>query len=61
MRVQRFRALVAAGPRGHAVIVVPFDPDAMWGAKAVHPVGGTIDGRQVRRTIAPTAAGGRSR
>jgi hypothetical protein len=57
MRMQRFRALVAAGPRGRAVIAVPFDPDAAWGAKAEHPVGGTIDGRQVRGTIA--RSGGR--
>ena len=42
--MQRFHALVAAGPRGSAVIVVPFDPDEAWGAKAEHPVGGTIDG-----------------
>jgi hypothetical protein len=54
MRIQRFRALIATGPRGRAVIVVPFDPDAVWGAKAEHPVGGTIDGRQVRGTIAPS-------
>jgi hypothetical protein len=53
MRTQRLRALVAAGPRGRAVIVVPFDPDAVWGAKAEHPVGGTIDGRRVRGAIAP--------
>jgi hypothetical protein len=25
----------------------------MWGAKAEHPVSGTIDGRRVRGTIAP--------
>jgi len=27
-RVQRFDVRIAAGPRGHALIVVPFDPDA---------------------------------
>jgi Bacteriocin-protection, YdeI or OmpD-Associated/Domain of unknown function (DUF1905) len=53
MRVQRFGAHVAAGPRGRAVIAVPFDPDQAWGAKAEHPVGGTINGRQVRGTITP--------
>jgi Bacteriocin-protection, YdeI or OmpD-Associated/Domain of unknown function (DUF1905) len=53
MRTQRFRALVAAGPRGRAVISVPFDPDAAWGARAEHPVGGTIDGRRIRGTVAP--------
>lgn len=36
--------------------MVPFDPDEVWGAKARHPVGGTIDGRCVRGTI---ASGGR--
>ncbi len=57
MRVQRFGARVAAGPRGRAVIVVPFDPDEAWGAKAEHPVGGTINGRRVRGTIAPGGSG----
>jgi hypothetical protein len=53
MRVQRFSAVVTAGPRGGGVIAVPFDPDEVWGVKAVHPVGGTIDGRQFRGTVAP--------
>jgi len=53
MRVQRFGAHVAAGARGRAVIAVPFDPDEAWGAKSGHPVGGTINGRQVRGTITP--------
>jgi hypothetical protein len=53
MRVQRFNAQVAAGPRGRGVIAVPFDPDETWGAKAEHPVGGTINGRRVRGTIVP--------
>ena len=51
MRTQRFRALVAAGPRGRGVVAIPFDPDQVWGAKAEHPVGGTIDGRHVRGTV----------
>src|SRR5205823_6669232 len=54
---QRFRAHAAAGPRGRAVIAVPFDPDQAWGAKAEHPVGGTINGRQVRGTITPDGSG----
>ncbi len=57
MRTQRFRALIAAGPRGRAIIAVPFDPDEVWGAKAEHPVGGTIDGRRVRGTISPGNGG----
>jgi hypothetical protein len=57
MRVQRFGAHVAPGPGGRAVIAVPFDPDQAWGAKAEHPVGGTINGRQVRGTIALGSGG----
>jgi hypothetical protein len=48
VRVQRFRAVVAAAPGGRAIIAVPFDPDETWGVKTEHPVGGTIDGRKVR-------------
>ena len=46
--MQRFRAMVASGPGGRAVIVVPFDPDETWGVKTDHPVGGTIHGRPIR-------------
>lgn len=55
MRVQRFGAHAAAGPRGSAIIAVPFDPDQLWGAKAEHRVGGMINGRQVRGTIVPSS------
>ena len=48
MGSQRFRAVIATGLRGCAVIAVPFDPDETWGAKADHPVGGLIEDRQVR-------------
>jgi hypothetical protein len=57
MRVRRFDARVAAGPRDRAVIAIPFDPDQAWGAKAEHPVAGTIDGRRVRGTITPGGRG----
>ena len=57
MRVQRFGARLIHGPEGRAVIAVPFDPDQAWGAKAQHPVGGTINGRWVRGTIAPDGGG----
>jgi hypothetical protein len=53
MRTQRFDAVVAAGPGGRALIVVPFDPDEVWGAKAVHHVNGTVNGWRVRVTLAP--------
>jgi uncharacterized protein YdhG (YjbR/CyaY superfamily) len=57
VRVQRFGTRVAAGPRGRGVIAVPFDPDEVWGAKAEHRVGGTLNGRHVRGTIAPAGSG----
>jgi hypothetical protein len=57
MRRQRFRAVITAGPDGRAVIAVPFSPDETWGAKAEHPVGGTIDGRRVRGRLLPGASG----
>jgi hypothetical protein len=53
MRVQRFDVRIAAGPRGHALIVVPFDPDTEWGVKAVHHVSGTVNGCRVRVTLEP--------
>jgi len=57
MRIQRFRAVIVAGPGGGAVITVPFDPDETWGAKANHPIGGTIDGRHVRGRLLPGGSG----
>lgn len=57
MNPQQFRAVIAAGPRDRAVIAVPFDPDETWGAKADHPVGGTIDGRRVRGRLSPGGGG----
>jgi Bacteriocin-protection, YdeI or OmpD-Associated/Domain of unknown function (DUF1905) len=57
MRVERFAARITADSRGRAVIVVPFDPDDAWGAKAVHHVNGTVNGCRVRVTIAPGDSG----
>jgi hypothetical protein len=57
MRVQRFSAVVTAGPRGSGTIAVPFDPDEVWGAKAEHPVAGTIDGGRFRGTVSPRGSG----
>ena len=36
---------------------MPFDPDEAWGAKANHPVGGTIGGRRIRARLAPADGG----
>ena len=57
MRTQRFHALVADAPGGRATIVVPFDPDELWGAKAVHHVNGTVEGTRVRVTLSPGRVG----
>jgi hypothetical protein len=57
MRVQRFGAQVAAGPRDTGVIAVPFDPDQEWGGKAEHPVRGSVNGRRVRGRITPASGG----
>ena len=57
MRTKRFTAVVVAGPGGRAVIVVPFDPDEAWGAKAEHHVNGTLAGRRIRVRLAPGGDG----
>src|SRR5262249_10846179 len=38
-------------PGGASLMVVPFDPDAEWGVKAVHHVNGTVNGCRVRVTL----------
>src|SRR2546430_7903778 len=57
MFVKRFDVRIAAGPRDHALIVVPFDPDAEWGVKAVHHVSGTVNGCRMRVTLEPGDSG----
>jgi bacteriocin resistance YdeI/OmpD-like protein/uncharacterized protein DUF1905 len=57
MGTQRFGALVAAAPGGRAIVVVPFDPDELWGAKAEHHVNGTVNGWRVRVRLAPGDGG----
>jgi hypothetical protein len=39
------------GGRGRVVVPVPFDPDAEWGPKLRHPVGGTINRMRVRGVV----------
>jgi hypothetical protein len=57
MGSQRFRGIIAAGPRDSAVIMVPFDPDEAWGVKASHPVSGTVGGRRIRTRLVPGGCG----
>ena len=57
MRSQRFHAVIAGGPGDSAVITMPFDPDEAWGAKASHPVAGTIGGCRIRARLMPGGGG----
>jgi Bacteriocin-protection, YdeI or OmpD-Associated/Domain of unknown function (DUF1905) len=57
MGSQRFRAVIAPGPGGSSVITMPFDPDQAWGAKANHPVGGTIGSCRIRGRLWPADRG----
>jgi hypothetical protein len=56
MGSQRFRAVIAAGPRDSAVVTIPFDPDEAWGAKADHPVAGTIGDCRIRSRLVPAGS-----
>jgi hypothetical protein len=51
MASRRFQAVIAAGPRDGAIIVMPFDPDEAWGTKANHPVSGTVGGCRTRTRL----------
>ena len=51
VRTRRFTVTVADGGRGRLLVPVPFDPDAEWGIKPRHPVGGTINGMRVRGVV----------
>jgi hypothetical protein len=57
VHTQRFTALVTAGAGGRAIIVVPFDPDEVWGAKAEHHAHGTLDGWRIRVRLTPGGGG----
>ena len=39
------------------MVAVPFDPDELWGRRALHPVSGTIGGVGVRGALTPQAGG----
>ncbi|MFN8580383.1 MAG: YdeI/OmpD-associated family protein [Gemmatimonadaceae bacterium] len=50
MTMQRFRATVSqSGTK--VVIVLPFDPNAVWGAKSRHFITGTVNGRTIRGPV----------
>jgi hypothetical protein len=50
MATQRFKTIVAkTGSR--TAIVIPFDPNAVWGVKQRHHISGTINGCAVRGSL----------
>ena len=50
MAIQKFRATVGeAGTR--TFIPIPFDPNAAWGAKQRHHVGGSVNGCTIRGSL----------
>jgi hypothetical protein len=53
MCARRFDVRVAADAHGGGAIVIPFDPDEAWGAKAKHHVHGMVNACRVRVTIMP--------
>lgn len=54
---QHFTATVVTGPKGRVYLPVPFDPDAVWGAKPAHHVHGTVGPSDVRAVIEPLGDG----
>lgn len=51
MRERRFTVRVADGGRGRVLVPVPFDPDAEWGTKDRHRIGGSVNGIRVRGVV----------
>jgi Bacteriocin-protection, YdeI or OmpD-Associated len=56
-RNQQFATTVAPAARGHVRIPVPFNPDAVWGDKPRHHIGGTVNHMRVRGVIEPAGDG----
>ncbi len=54
---QDYTAVVVAGPKRRVLVPVPFDPDAVWGAKPDHHVAGTVNGMAVRAVLERSAGG----
>ena len=51
MNERTFTATVEDDERGRVRIRLPFDPDAAWGAKRIHHVGGTVAGSRIRGAV----------
>ncbi|WP_214105354.1 YdeI/OmpD-associated family protein [Acrocarpospora catenulata] len=51
MQEQHYTAESQPGGQGRMFVPVPFDPDAVWTAKPVHHVTGTLNGMGIRAVI----------
>jgi len=54
---EQFVSTVVTASRGRVVVPLTFDPDAVWGPKQVHRVGGTVGGHRVRAAVEPFDGG----
>lgn len=52
-----FQAALEGTEKGRVYIVLPFDPNAEWGARERHRITGTINGRPVRGPLDSFAGG----
>ena len=57
LKSQRFSTAVGMATRGRILIPVPFDPDAVWGPKPRHHIGGTVNHMRVRGVVEPAGDG----
>ena len=48
---QSFQAKIEGTAKGRAYVVLPFDPEKVWGPRARHHVRGTINGMGVRGAL----------
>jgi hypothetical protein len=56
-RQRRFRAMVSVDRRGRTQVLIPFDPDDVWGTKPRHPVTGSVAGQHMRGVVEKRANG----
>ena len=48
---QSFKASIEGSEKGRAYVVLPFDPEQVWGARPRYHMRGTIDGKPVRGAL----------
>lgn len=49
-----FEGPVTPGIGGHAYLVLPFDPEALWGKRQIYRIGGTANGQKFRAMVERT-------